>query len=354
MPERVVLVTGAAGFIGSAVCRLLARDPETTLVCLDKMTYAANPAAYDGIVVPGGRHRAERVDIADAAALARVFATHKPSAVLHLAAESHVDRSIDGPGAFIETNIVGTYRLLEAALCHWRGLHPVQKAAFRFHHVSTDEVFGALGDDGAFTHDTPYAPNSPYAASKAASDHLVRAWHKTYGLPVLLTNCSNNYGPFQFPEKLIPLVILNGLAGQPLPVYGTGANVRDWLYVEDHADALALVLRQGAIGGRYLIGGGAEYSNLAVVTMICALLDEMAPKPYPHRDLIRFVPDRPGHDHRYAIDARFIHETLGWTPRHGFAAGLRATVRWYLDHQDWCRMIRDRGYGGERLGLSVG
>jgi dTDP-glucose 4,6-dehydratase len=349
-----LLVTGGAGFIGSAVVRQLLDETEAVVVNVDKLTYAAN---LDSVPQAKGhpRYRFEQADIADGRRIAEILARHQPDAILHLAAESHVDRSIDGPAAFIETNIVGTFVLLEAALAYWRGLaDPDRKASFRFQHISTDEVFGSLGAEGLFHEQTPYAPNSPYSASKAASDHLVRAWYQTYGLPVLLTNCSNNYGPYHFPEKLIPHTIIRGLAGQTLPVYGTGANIRDWLFVEDHARALRLVLDKGAVGESYNIGGQNERRNLDVVEAICDLLDELAPSVQgPHRRLITFVADRPGHDHRYAIDASKIRTSLGWRPREDFASGLRHTVAWYLDNRAWWQAILDRGYQAGRLGLGT-
>jgi dTDP-glucose 4,6-dehydratase len=348
-----VLITGGAGFIGSAVCRLLIAETDVEIINLDKLTYAASPqavAALEG----NPRYQFERTDICDAATLDRVFAAHQPDAVLHLAAESHVDRSIDAPSAFIETNIVGTFALLQAARRYLDSLTPARRDGFRFHHVSTDEVYGSLGADGAFCEDTPYAPNSPYSASKAASDHLVRAWHHTFGLPVVMTNCSNNYGPFQHPEKLIPLMITNAVRGRKLPVYGAGANIRDWLFVEDHARALWLVLSRGRIGEKYNIGGDAEMTNLDLVHLICGILDECRPEtPHcPHTSLIEFVSDRPGHDQRYAIDASKVRRELGWSPRETLATGLRLTVAWYLANLDWCAAVRARGYDGERLGLA--
>ena len=342
-----LLVTGGAGFIGSAVVRRAVADGHE-VVNVDALTYAAsleNVAA----VSRQSSYAFEHVDIRDRRALDRVFAHHAPDAVLHLAAESHVDRSIDGPDAFVETNVIGTYNLLQAARVHWteRG----RPEHFRFHHVSTDEVFGSLGETGAFTEETPYDPRSPYSASKAASDHLVRAWHETYGLPTLVTNCSNNYGPFHFPEKLIPVVILRALAGEPIPVYGDGRNVRDWLYVEDHAQALLLVLTRGAVGRSYAIGGESEISNIDLVERLCAILDELAPAARPYRAQIAFVADRPGHDRRYAIDPSRIREELGWRPSVDLDAGLRATVRWYLDNEAWWRPLLARKGVGERLGL---
>ncbi|PWC85429.1 dTDP-glucose 4,6-dehydratase [Azospirillum sp. TSH100] len=345
-----ILVTGGAGFIGSAVVRQLLAETDAFVVNVDKLTYAANLSSLPG-AEGNPRYAFEKVDICDAAELRRVFDTHQPDAVMHLAAESHVDRSIDGPGEFIQTNVVGTFRLLEAARGYWSALPAERKERFRFHHISTDEVFGTLGDDGFFTETTAYSPNSPYSASKASSDHLVRAWHETYGLPVVLTNCSNNYGPYHFPEKLIPLMILKGLAGEKLPVYGKGDNIRDWLYVEDHARALRLVLEKGRIGESYNIGGHNERTNLEVVRAICAHLDEMDPAGAPHDQLISFVTDRPGHDKRYAIDAGKIERELGWTPLETFESGLRKTVAWYLENRDWWQAILNGSYQGERLGL---
>lgn len=350
----MIFVTGGAGFIGSAVVRQYLDQTQHHIVNIDKLTYAANLAS---IQQASGhpRHSFEQVDICDSAALARLFAQYQPDAVMHLAAESHVDRSIDGPGQFIETNIVGTFRLLQAALVYWRNLSEGEKkSSFRFHHISTDEVFGSLGEEGYFSETTPYAPNSPYSASKASSDHLVRAWHETYGLPTVMTNCSNNYGPYHFPEKLIPLMIIRGLAWESLPVYGSGANIRDWLYVEDHANALRLVLEKGRIGQSYNIGGHNERSNLAIVETICTLLDEMAPSDEgAHRQLITFVADRPGHDQRYAIDAGKIENELGWRPQETLDSGLAKTVGWYLDHREWWQAILDRGYRAERVGLAA-
>ncbi|QIE45229.1 dTDP-glucose 4,6-dehydratase [Pseudohalocynthiibacter aestuariivivens] len=342
-----LLITGGAGFIGSAVVRLaVARGHH--VVNLDALTYAsclANVAEVAGDPL----YSFEHANICDRAALDRIFTDHAPDAVMHLAAESHVDRSIDGPGAFIETNVTGTYNLLEAARAYWRAQG--QPEAFRFHHVSTDEVYGSLGPTGAFTEETPYAPNSPYSASKAASDHLVRAWHETYGLPTLLTNCSNNYGPHHFPEKLIPVVILKALAGQPIPIYGDGANVRDWLYVEDHADALLHVLDRGTVARSYNIGGENELSNLDLVQSLCAILDEEHPDGAPHDRLISFVADRPGHDARYAIDPTRIRTELGWRPSVTVTEGLKRTVEWYLKNENWWQAILARGEIGERLGL---
>jgi dTDP-glucose 4,6-dehydratase len=347
-----IVVTGGAGFIGSAVVRQLLAETDAFVVNLDKLTYAANLSSLPG-AAENPRYAFEKVDICDGEALRRVFAEHRPDAVMHLAAESHVDRSIDGPGEFIQTNVVGTFRLLEAARGYWSSLPAEARAGFRFHHISTDEVFGTLGDEGFFTETTAYSPNSPYSASKASSDHLVRAWHETYGLPVVLTNCSNNYGPYHFPEKLIPLMILKGLKGEALPVYGKGDNVRDWLYVEDHARALRLVLEKGKIGESYNIGGYNERTNLDVVRTLCALLDELAPAGAPHDRLITFVADRPGHDKRYAIDASKITRELGWRPQETFETGLRKTVEWYLENRSWWEAILNGSYRGERLGLDV-
>jgi dTDP-glucose 4,6-dehydratase len=344
-----LLVTGGAGFIGSAVVRR-AVAAGMAVVNLDALTYAANPANVAS-AADSPLYAFEHADIRDSAALARVFRDHDPDAVMHLAAESHVDRSIDGPLAFLETNLLGTGRLLEAARAHWRALPPARAAAFRFHHVSTDEVFGALGAAGRFDEATPYAPTSPYSASKAGSDHLARAWGETYGLPVVVTNCSNNYGPFHFPEKLIPVAILSALAGRPIPVYGRGENVRDWLYVEDHAAALLAVLERGRTGETYAIGGDAEARNIDLVRMLCAILDRRRPEGAPHERLIAFVADRPGHDLRYAIDAGKIRAELGWRPTVTLAEGLARTVDWYLANEDWWRPLLGRSGVGARLGL---
>jgi dTDP-glucose 4,6-dehydratase len=349
---QTIMVTGGAGFIGSAVIRLLLRQSDAVIVNLDKLTYAANPLALEG-AERHPRYRFEQVDIADAPALHGVFARHRPDAVMHLAAETHVDRSIDGPAEFIRTNILGSYTLLDATRTYWSGLDPVRAAEFRFLQVSTDEVFGSLGATGHFTETTPYDPRSPYSASKASSDHLARAWHATYGLPVLVSNCSNNYGPWQFPEKLIPLMIIKALQGAALPVYGAGANIRDWLHVDDHAAALLLILERGRVGHSYNVGGGGERRNLEVVEAICDLVDELAgpgPRAEARRALIRFVADRPGHDLRYAIDGTKLREELGWWPRAGFETGLRATVRWYLEHREWWQGIGH--YRQDRLGLA--
>ena len=343
-----LLVTGGAGFIGSAVVRLaVARGHE--VVNLDAMTYAAN-AANVASVAGSNLYTFVQGDIRDRARLDQILDEYRPDAIMHLAAESHVDRSIDGPADFIETNVTGTSNLLEAARSYW--IKVGRPEGFRFQHISTDEVFGTLGDTGKFTEETAYAPNSPYSASKAASDHLVRAWHETYGLPVLMTNCSNNYGPYHFPEKLIPVVILNALAGKPIPVYGAGTNVRDWLYVEDHADALLCVLEKGRVGRSYNIGGENEVRNIDLVRMICALLDEMHPQGAPHDRLITFVTDRPGHDARYAIDPTRIRTELGWAPSLTLAEGLRRTVRWYIDNEAWWQPILARKGVGQRLGVA--
>jgi len=342
-----LLVTGGAGFIGSAVVRR-AIAAGHSVVNLDALTYAA---CLDNVamVADDPNYVFVEADIRDRAALDRAFAAHKPDAVMHLAAESHVDRSIDGPGTFIETNITGTYHMLEAARAYWVGQGKPE--SFRFHHISTDEVFGSLGETGQFTETTPYDPRSPYSASKAASDHLVRAWAETYGLPVVLSNCSNNYGPYHFPEKLIPVVILNALAGAPIPVYGAGENVRDWLYVEDHADALLTVVTKGQVGRSYNIGGENEAKNIDLVRMICAILDTKRPGNRPYSEQITFVTDRPGHDLRYAIDPTRMREELGWRPSVTLEQGLEKTVQWYLDNEDWWRALQDRAGVGERLGV---
>ncbi|MEM6407692.1 MAG: dTDP-glucose 4,6-dehydratase [Pseudomonadota bacterium] len=341
-----ILVTGGAGFIGSAVVRQ-AIGAGHEVVNLDKLTYAACLENLDSVKDAPG-YAFEQVDICDAAEVARVFDTHKPDAVMHLAAESHVDRSIDGPKDFLETNIMGTFTLLQVALSYWTAQGKPE--GFRFHHISTDEVYGTLGAEGQFTETTPYAPNSPYSASKASSDHLVRAWGETYGLPFVLTNCSNNYGPYHFPEKLIPVVILNALAGKDIPVYGKGENVRDWLYVEDHADALLTVLQKGDNARTYNIGGENEARNIDIVTMICALLDELRPKNKPYSEQITYVTDRPGHDLRYAIDPERIRTELGWRPSVTLEQGLELTVKWYLENEDWWRALQNRQGVGERLG----
>ncbi|MDU8943265.1 dTDP-glucose 4,6-dehydratase [Ovoidimarina sediminis] len=341
-----ILVTGGAGFIGSAVVRA-AIGQGHSVVNVDALTYAA---CLDNVASVGGSeaYAFEHADIRDRAAMDRILAEHAPDAVMHLAAESHVDRSIDGPAAFIDTNVMGTFTLLEAAREHWQ--RQGAPAAFRFHHISTDEVYGSLGADGQFREETPYDPRSPYSASKAASDHLVRAWGETYGLPVLVTNCSNNYGPFHFPEKLIPVVILNAVAGKPIPVYGAGENVRDWLYVEDHADALLTVLSKGRVGRSYNIGGENEARNIDLVRMICTLMDEFRPNGAPHDRLITYVEDRPGHDLRYAIDPSRMRNELGWRPSVTLEEGLRRTVQWFLQNEDWWRALQSRDGVGQRLG----
>jgi dTDP-glucose 4,6-dehydratase len=349
------LITGGAGFIGSAVVRYLIANTPHTVINVDKLTYAGNLESLDTIT-SNPRYHFEKVDICDRSSLDYILETHQPQAILHLAAESHVDRSIDGPAAFIQTNIVGTYTLLEAARAYWQTLDPNAQGQFRFHHISTDEVYGDLHTtDELFTETTPYAPSSPYSATKASSDHLVRAWYRTYGLPILITNCSNNYGPYHFPEKLIPLMILNALDGKPLPVYGKGEQIRDWLYVDDHARALYTVVTQGQPGETYNIGGHNELRNIDVVHMICDLLEELAPNKPPgvnrYTDLITFVSDRPGHDYRYAIDASKICQQLGWEPQETFATGIRKTVLWYLHHRDWCERALQGKYHRQRLGL---
>lgn len=351
-----VLVTGGAGFIGSSVIRHIIQHTGDSVVNVDKLTYAGNLESL--IRVRGDpRYSFEQVDICNRSELDRVFASHQPDAVMHLAAESHVDRSIDGPAAFIETNVVGTYTLLEAARHYWQVLSGDRKTNFRFHHISTDEVYGDLQDpEDLFTEQTPYAPSSPYSASKASSDHLVRAWQRTYGLPTVVTNCSNNYGPYHFPEKLVPLMILNALEGKSLPVYGEGNQVRDWLYVEDHARALYKVIMEGKVGETYNIGGHNEKKNIEVVHTICELLEELRPqKPAGvtrYADLITHVTDRPGHDQRYAIDAKKVQRELGWTPEETFATGIRKTVQWYLDNQSWCEDVQTGKYRRERLGVA--
>ena len=343
-----LLVTGGSGFIGGAVVRRALADGHS-VVNLDALTYAAVPASLESVEA-NPNYAFEHADIRDPDALARIFATHRPDAVMHLAAESHVDRSIDGPSVFIDTNVIGTVNMLQAARAHWDGLTGAAKDAFRFHHVSTDEVYGDLAmDDPAFTETTPYDPSSPYSASKAASDHMVRAWHRTYGLPVVITNCSNNYGPWQYPEKLIPVVILKALAREPIPVYGTGENVRDWLYVDDHADALLTVLQRGQVGRTYNIGGNNERANIDLVRTLCAVLDDRLGGE-PHAELITFVTDRPGHDRRYAIDPTRIRDELGWEPSVSFDEGFKQTVDWYLDHRDWWEPLVGRDKVGQRVG----
>jgi len=350
---RRLLVTGGAGFIGSAVVRHLIADTDCHVLVVDKLTYAGNLESLAS-VNGNPRYGFVRADIADAAKMRDLFANFQPDAVMHLAAESHVDRSIDGPAEFIQTNVVGTFVLLQQALAHLQKLPSAKAERFRFHHISTDEVFGSLGVDGYFDEETAYKPNSPYSASKAASDHLVRAWHHTYGLPVVVSNCSNNYGPYHFPEKLIPLTILNALEGKPLPVYGKGENVRDWLFVDDHARALVLIAERGRVGHSYNVGASCERSNLSVVRAICALMDELAPDSIgPRERLISFVGDRPGHDLRYAIDARKIRQELDWRPQQTFDTGLRKTVEWYLTNRNWWERIRSTVYRGERLGAGV-
>jgi len=347
-----VIVTGGAGFIGSAVIRHAIKSLEIEIINVDKLTYAGNLESLKE-VTEHPRYKFEQVDISNRKEIERIFNHHQPDAIMNLAAESHVDRSIDGPAAFIETNIIGTYELLEVSRNYWNSLSKDKKEIFRFHHVSTDEVYGSLGAEGYFTETTPYSPNSPYSASKASSDHLVNAWCRTYGLPVVTTNCSNNYGPYQFPEKLIPLVILNALEGKSLPIYGAGDNIRDWLYVEDHARALWLVLKEGNVGDTYNIGGWNEKTNIEVIYRICDLLDELKPRPNgnSYRDKIKFVADRPGHDFRYAIDAGKIERDLGWKPKETFESGLRKTVDWYLENLDWCQHVQDGSYQRERLGV---
>lgn len=354
-----VLVTGGAGFIGSAVVRYILTQTQSSVINLDKLTYAGNLESLFS-VTDNPRYTFEQVDICNAAELERVFQEYQPDTVMHLAAESHVDRSIDGPAEFIQTNIVGTYTLLEAARTYWNELESERKKAFRFHHISTDEVYGDLphpnetadAEKHLFTETTAYEPSSPYSASKASSDHLVRAWLRTYGLPTLITNCSNNYGPYHFPEKLIPLVILNALEGKPLPIYGAGDQIRDWLYVEDHARALYKVLTEGTVGETYNIGGHNEIQNIDVVKTICSILDELKPKNKSYAEQITHVTDRPGHDRRYAIDASKIAQRLGWQPLETFESGIRKTVLWYLNNKEWCSRVQDGSYQRERLGAA--
>jgi len=345
-----ILVTGGAGFIGSAVSRRLIHTTKDRLLIFDKLTYAGNLASLQQIA-SSERFSFILGDICDRLAVERALNDFVPDVIMHLAAESHVDRSIDGPAAFVETNLVGTFTMLDAALSYWRKLSPERAKNFKFMHISTDEVFGSLGEEGLFLEDTPYAPTSPYSASKAGSDHLVRAWGHTYGLPVIVTNCSNNYGPYHFPEKLIPLMIINAIEGKPLPVYGKGENIRDWLYVEDHAAALLLVARAGVVGESYNIGGNNEWRNLDVVFAICDLMNESLPRDGGYRDLISYVTDRPGHDLRYAIDSQKIQKELGWKPAEQFETGLSKTVKWYLENQAWWEAVRSGSYRGERLGL---
>jgi dTDP-glucose 4,6-dehydratase len=348
------LVTGGAGFIGSAVVRKLISGTPHQVLVVDKLTYAGNLDSLKP-VASSDRYRFVRADVADSGQMQSVIGEYQPDVIMHLAAESHVDRSIDGPGEFVQTNVVGTFTLLQAALAYWNKLDASRRDAFRFHHISTDEVFGSLGEEGFFHEEYPYQPNSPYSASKAASDHFVRAWHHTYGLPTLITNCSNNYGPYHFPEKLIPLMILNALEGKPLPVYGKGENVRDWLYVEDHAEALILVAEKGRVGENYNIGGWNERTNIDVVRSVCQLVDELTPNNAigSREKLISYVTDRPGHDLRYAIDASKIERELGWRPAETFETGLRKTVAWYINNRDWWERVRSGGYRGERLGIAV-
>lgn len=357
-----ILVTGGAGFIGSAVVRHIVNNTADSVVNIDKLTYAGNLESLVSVAT-SERYAFEQIDICDRAELDRVFSQYKPDAIMHLAAESHVDRSITGPADFIQTNIVGTYTLLEASRAYWTSLDEVRKAAFRFHHISTDEVYGDLPhpdeQEGQvvnqelplFTETTPYAPSSPYSASKASSDHLVRAWLRTYGLPTIVTNCSNNYGPYHFPEKLIPLVILNALEGKPLPIYGKGDQIRDWLYVEDHARALYKVVTEGKVGETYNIGGHNEKQNIEVVQTICSILDSLVPKATPYAEQITYVTDRPGHDRRYAIDASKMSAELNWQPQETFETGLRKTIEWYLANQEWCHHVQDGTYQRERLGI---
>jgi dTDP-glucose 4,6-dehydratase len=357
-----MIVTGGAGFIGSNFVRLAFARTDARIVVMDKLTYAGNRQSLAD-VVEHPRFVFIQADIADRAAVEAVYRDYRPTWVINFAAESHVDRSIDNPRVFIQTNINGTFELLDAARLYVAELEASARARFRFLHVSTDEVYGTLGPSGLFSEETPYAPNSPYAASKAAADHLVRASHETYGLPTLITNCSNNYGPYQFPEKLIPLMLLNALEGKPLPIYGDGGNIRDWLFVEDHCEGLLLVLQKGRVGEKYNIGGGNERTNLEIIDQLCAALEALRPAARnpalvtrglrSYAELKTFVPDRPGHDRRYAIDASKIREELGWTPRHDFQAGLRQTVRWYLEHLHWCEVVQSRGYHRERLGLAT-
>ncbi len=356
--NNTILVTGGAGFIGSAVVRHLLNDHECMVVNIDKLTYAGNQETLEHEATHP-RYAFEQLDICDRDSMAAVFTRYQPRAIMHLAAESHVDRSIDGPADFVQTNIVGTYELLEVARQYVRSRISAgdqdAEEKFRFHHVSTDEVFGSLGDDGAFTEESPYQPNSPYSASKASSDHLVRAWNETFGLPVVLSNCSNNYGPYQYPEKLLPVIISKAMAGEPIPVYGTGKNVRDWLYVDDHARALVRILNQGKVGRSYNVGGNEERTNIDVVTTVCDILDRIQPATdgRPYRELIQFVTDRPGHDHRYAIDATRISSELGWQPKESFESGMEKTVKWYLNNQPWINTIMAKNdKSGLRLGTS--
>lgn len=350
--KKTILVTGGAGFIGSAVVRYLINESKYTVINLDKLTYSGNLDSLAD-VFEHPRHIFEKADICNSHEVNRIFHEHQPDAVMHLAAESHVDRSIEGPAEFIQTNILGTYNLLETARNYWSSLGAIAKAQFRFHHISTDEVYGSLGDGGSFNEDSPYRPNSPYSASKAAADHLIRTWYHTYDMPVFISNCSNNYGPYQFPEKLVPHMILNALQGKQLPVYGDGSNIRDWLYVDDHVRALCLILEHGKEGRTYNIGGNCEKSNITVVQAICTILDELLPNSpnRPHASLISFVKDRPGHDKRYSINTSRIQLELGWMPDENFESGLRKTVKWYLKHETWWQRILDGSYRLERIGI---